>query len=1015
MTKAALCLIISIGLYLSMRGQAVDSLKATNLWEQAELWASKKKYDSAYKQYQAASITYKSLANTSAYIHSLGKMGNCLIGSGAYEQAETQLKRAIAEGQKSLTQNSPVLGNCLAYLGELYLTMGIYPKALKAFQSALDIRLNTTEIDSSELAYSYNSLGRGYGKSGDYLLALENYQKSHALNLLIYGEKHVETAKSYMDLGVNLEKRGDYGQALTYYQKSLSILESLPEPNLAEIANTYNNIGNSYYFTQAFDKAMENYQKAYQMWKGIFGENHIKIAYAYVSFGIIYAERQEYATALYYFNKERALKQRLLGNEHSDLVYSYNNLGLLYMRMGKKDKALESYKKGLALALPTFGPKHPLTSQAYYFVGEGYREKKAYQQALSYYQKALQANHKTFTSDKLEDNPPFKGGLDNKFLLQVLGRKGYTLFASFNADTTQVDKLELALQTYLLAENLIDHLRKSYRAVDSKLFLQSNSFAIHDGGIISAWNLWQISKADKYLEYAFYFTEKSKSSLLLGSVLENKALQFADIPNKLIEKVRDTQTEVGFYEKQRERATDSSKLEAYQATYLQRKFTYDSLIQHIELEYPNYFQLKYKTDVSSISDIQSLLPSNDHCMISYFLSGKNMYVIWIGKNGQNLIQIPKPIHLEDQIQQLRSSLYTYFLSDEQSDTLFKQNKIEFEQLANQLYDSLMAPILETNPFKAGHIYLIPDGILGYLPFDVLLDDNISTNMGFKEYPYLLRKFQFSYNYSATLWTEMREKASINAANILAIAPEFREQENAFKNVESYRRESLGPLLHNVEEAESITDMLGGKVLAGKEATEQNVRYHAAQYAVLHFATHGKVDDINPEYSFLALSESADSTKEDLLYVRDLYNWHLPSKMVVLSACETGIGTIYKGEGIQSLARAFSYAGAKSIVTTLWSVNDKQTAFLMNQFYTHLKAGKTKDKALHQAKLDFLAQADAYHAHPFFWGAYIPLGDMRPIEFDQKDGKTTTLIIGMFLLFAGLGMYWKRRKSMTSGR
>jgi CHAT domain-containing protein len=107
--------------------------------------------------------------------------------------------------------------------------------------------------------------------------------------------------------------------------------------------------------------------------------------------------------------------------------------------------------------------------------------------------------------------------------------------------------------------------------------------------------------------------------------------------------------------------------------------------------------------------------------------------------------------------------------------------------------------------------------------------------------------------------------------------------------------------------------------------------------------------------------------------------HHPLDLVVLSACETGLGKIEQGEGIRSLGRSFMESGAQATIISLWNVNDKSTAFIMTDFYKHLKAGITKDEALRQAKLDYLKNATTQNSHPYFWAAFIPAGDMQPLS------------------------------------
>jgi len=147
------------------------------------------------------------------------------------------------------------------------------------------------------------------------------------------------------------------------------------------------------------------------------------------------------------------------------------------------------------------------------------------------------------------------------------------------------------------------------------------------------------------------------------------------------------------------------------------------------------------------------------------------------------------------------------------------------------------------------------------------------------------------------------------------------------------------------------------------------------------------------YCYLAFTQTSD-TLDRKLYVRDLYNLKLNADMVVLSACETGLGELQQGEGILSLARGFAYAGAKSIISSLWSVNDKSTADIMTSFYSHLKEGKTKDDALRRAKLDYLSQNP--NAQPFYWAAFTAVGDMKPIKRAWA---------GSYFLFGGFFLFW----------
>jgi CHAT domain-containing protein len=206
----------------------------------------------------------------------------------------------------------------------------------------------------------------------------------------------------------------------------------------------------------------------------------------------------------------------------------------------------------------------------------------------------------------------------------------------------------------------------------------------------------------------------------------------------------------------------------------------------------------------------------------------------------------------------------------------------------------------------------------------------------------------------------------------------------------------------------------GTVFLGKDAVEERFKSIGSNFQIVHFATHGMANDRDPDFSLLAFTEVPDSIENEFIYVSDLYNMQLNADLVVLSACETGLGELRKGEGVISLARGFSYAGAKGIFTTLWSVNDLATSLIIESFYKYLKQGKDKDEALHLAKMDFLSQADNQKAHPFLWAPFIFIGDTSPLEI--KGGGMPWMFIGIaaaVVALLGLAFVMLKRKKESA--
>ena len=188
-------------------------------------------------------------------------------------------------------------------------------------------------------------------------------------------------------------------------------------------------------------------------------------------------------------------------------------------------------------------------------------------------------------------------------------------------------------------------------------------------------------------------------------------------------------------------------------------------------------------------------------------------------------------------------------------------------------------------------------------------------------------------------------------------------------------------------------MLDGKQYAGSSATEDTMKSIVSKAGILHLAMHGDVEDTEPLLSKLYFSPSE---KDDgLLHTYEIYNLTIPAQLVILSACNTATGKLQKGEGILSLERAFQYAGSKSLLSTLWTVDDEASSKLTQLFLNQLKEGKTKDIALQQAKIEYLNSATPEVLPPYYWSSYKLTGSTEALS---KSSNTIYYIIGSFMIF-----------------
>jgi CHAT domain-containing protein len=300
---------------------------------------------------------------------------------------------------------------------------------------------------------------------------------------------------------------------------------------------------------------------------------------------------------------------------------------------------------------------------------------------------------------------------------------------------------------------------------------------------------------------------------------------------------------------------------------------------------------------------------------------------------------------------------------------------KYANIGHELYVELFEPLVPYLKNKA--LVIVPGGVLGNLPFDALLASQAEQYDVFDRHDYLVRSYQISYAYSATLLREMKEGGR-KKGRFLGFAPSYRGDT---LNVRSDPwRAILGKLRFNRDEVIAIQKIMGGDIFLDTAATEARFLEKAPAAGIIHLATHAKANDRNSDYSYLAFYQIQDSLENELVFVKNLYNLRIRAALVVLSACETGVGELQRGEGVISLARGFSYSGAASIVTTLWSIDDGASAEIMVSFYRYLKKRLPKDEALRNAKLDYLnRKKNTNLSHPLFWAAFTPVGDMSPVK------------------------------------
>ncbi len=991
-----------------------DTIQARKWVDRAEEFENTAHYDSSLIYYQLAKDIYelclkKQRDTTLAklYIKCEVNSGIALFQIHQYKKALNLLDQAEAKIPLYLNESHHFLINIHNYQGSSYMYLGDYEKALTYFNKALSIPYK------SKLFIVYRSLGIYYRRIGKLQKALENYSKSKTLMVELEGKEHAFLGSIYINMGNIYMDQNANTKALECFHKAKDIFSKTLGEKHPVLAQCHNGIGTGYRKQEQYSASIEHYQKAIYIYQSHYGNFTPRLANPFLNLGNIYRIQGHYSQAIQEYNKGLQMALLNSGKRYLNTIsHIYVGLGNTYFDQDDLDQGLHYYHKALNVRISNLGPSHPLIADLYSNLGIIYRDVGQFEMALEQIQKAISINVNQIDDRSIIENPsPEDNVLDAVVLTESLSVKSDILYQYYN-HTKELEHLKQAYSAHLKLMQWVEYLFRSYYRKGDKLALSKNSLFYFERGIEVCMELFQQTQKDHFLEQVFTLMEKSRSLVLLETLQSKDASAFGEIPDTLLEKEQTIAIDLTFYEKSlfeerlKNENADSSKMNNWEEKVFSLKSAEEVLTKQLETEYPHYYNLKYGTNELTIAEVQNQLLQADQAFIEYLTTDSLIYVALITKNESKFIKIQKDFPLTEWVGQLRRSLYNYQLSGASSDVLLKRYTDTLVEKSHLLYQKLIQPLEEaiTLPHR---LIISTDDVLGYIPFDVLLYQRPEQQLQYRDYPYLLHKYQISYAYSAALSKQMKDNQRPRSKNgLLALAANFQYQDESKPT--SRTRADIYPLENTISEAKAIQAIIGGKTLLGSGAQKVNFINQAPKYQLLHLATHGKANDQLGDYSFLAFPSDNDTSNAEFLYVREIYNLELNADMVVLSACETGIGQLQKGEGMVSLARGFASAGAKSLISSLWSVDDAKTTQLMTNFYDNLNKRMNKDMALQQAKLDYLSSNPQIYAHPFYWSGFIGIGDMEPVVIDSSISWWFWFVV--FTITLSIGVLFKTLKS-----
>ena len=448
---------------------------------------------------------------------------------------------------------------------------------------------------------------------------------------------------------------------------------------------------------------------------------------------------------------------------------------------------------------------------------------------------------------------------------------------------------------------------------------------------------------------------------------------------------------------------------------------------HVEVRQsnPRYASVQYPEPIN-VSMIQKGLLGN-HDVLLEFLLGEKRSLVWVVSKQKLSVGVLLPRkEIEDEV-----AAYRKALTEKASALTLQSSLSEIQRQGKNLYSSLLQPILNAIP-AGSTLLIVPDGNLGYLPFETLIAGNRRTPSGEVQTLYLLDKFSIAYAPSASALAAVREAGNGTVERpkmLLAFGDPITQTERTVpKNApanSATRSSETEPVPSSTTAASSATpvpassatdspatlpplaasdavsaeyaergfsltrlpftrdEVLGisnlypasqRQIYLGEDAREETVKSEKLDaYRYIHFASHGFIDETHPERSGIMFSRAPHSNEDGVLQMGEIMRLKLNADLVTLSACSTGLGKLVNGEGVLGLTRAFFYAGARNVAVSLWNVNDSATATLMKSFYGNLNRGLPKSAALRQAKLSLLRGENPLWRHPYFWAAFVLVG------------------------------------------
>ena len=917
-------------------------------------------------------------------------------------KSEPEQEQLLA--QKEQLRNASLLAGLKA-LAEPLVQKGDYNEALRI--SHLAIRIAEKMGDRTLLATAFCDAGDIYARRNPPKDALTYLQKCLTIFAETGDKKGQAQALHSMAVAYDTERRNEL--AVQHYEKSLALSQEVGDRKLTALI--FNGLGMAHTSLGHYEVGLDFYFKARALSEELGDKSTLNMALNNI--GTRYLAQGRYAEALDYLHKSLAVIQEMgPAADRRSLAYKYQNIGLVYRRQGHLDQALAYSRKSLDILVEIddkFG-----TANLQNNIGVIYKSQGLYNEGLEFFQKAL-AGYEALKHtggmaralNNIGDTYRLQGRNDEaleplmkSLRLREQGKDRGAVTLSLNnlarlyeVQGKYAEMLEVSQRSAKLADEIYsreeiwtaqDHIGRALVGL-GKPAEARNSFLASIAGIealrrevaggeqqqqsflenrLSPWfgMIDVLVSQQKYGE-ALTFAEQSKARVLLDALQSgrvNPRGSWSKEEQQAEERQRKQLVTLNsqLTNESRRDKSDVARVAELKSAVEKARLEYEDFETKLYVTHPELRLQRGDAPIVKADELASFVPNASSALLEYVVDDDKTFLFVVTKGDLRVYPLQlKRDDLAKQTEAFRKQL--------------AGRDLGFRASAAKLYESLLKPA-EAQLRGRTNLLIVPDNTLWDLPFQALVN---SANR------FLIEDAAISYAPSLTVLREMTKRRKVEAAHaspptLLALGNPLVGSET-LKRALTLRDGKLDPLPEAEEEVKALGRLYGAtrsKVYIGAEAREDRVKGEASRAKILHFATHGILNNASPMYSHLALADGG-AGEDGLLEAWELMQLDLHADLAVLSACETARGRFGAGEGMVGLSWAMFMAGVPSIVVSQWKVESAGTRDLMVNFHRGLISSKfRKSEALRQASLKIMKNPQT--SHPFYWGGFVIVGDGR---------------------------------------